>query len=108
MSCIVGIIFILKWNKWKQDYPTRLKLWLTKYETLLLFFSLFGGFYATIDALRTKLFYFDFFYFPLKKQEVNQLIYLRFINILILEKLSGDVYSKHMHTCTIYIQTCMY
>ena len=89
MSCIVAIKWILIWNKLKQDHSFRLKQWLKQYEIAILFLTLFGGFYSTIDICRSKLFYLPIFSFPLKHSEVNSpiLIYLRLINFVVLEKL---------------------
>ena len=65
----------------------RLKNYLKSYEIFIILLTLFGGFYATIDLLRSKLFYLRITYFPLKFDEYNRLQYLRFVNFIILENI---------------------
>ena len=88
MSILVSIYSILRWTRWSQDHPSRLKYYLKRYEFILILFSLFGGFYATIDLFRSKILYLRITYFPLKQSEYNHLKYLRFINFVILESLA--------------------
>ena len=87
MSCIVSIYWIIVWNNWKHDHPHRLKNYLKSYEIFIILLSVFGGFYATVDLLRSKLFYLRLFYLPLKRDEYEKLQYLRFINFVILENI---------------------
>ena len=87
LSCIICVYFLIIWNKWKYDHPYRLKNYLSSYELIIIFLTLFGGFYCTIDLLRSKLFYIRATYFPLKINEYNSLQYLRFVNFILLENI---------------------
>ena len=87
MSILVSVYSIFKWTRWRQDNPSRLKHYLKSYEFVLILFSLFDGFYATIDLFRSKILYLRITYFPLKLSEYNHLKYLRFINFIILENI---------------------
>ena len=77
----------MRWNRWEEDDPVRLKQYLQKYDILLLFLTIFGGFFSAIDLLRSKFLYHDAFYFPLKKNEYNMLRYPRFINLILFENI---------------------
>ena len=87
ISIFVSIYSIFKWTRWRQDHPSRLKHYLKSYEFAIILFSLFGGFYATIDLFRSKILYLRIMYFPLKQSEYNHLKYLRFVNFILLENL---------------------
>ena len=87
MSILVAIYSIFHWTRWKQDHPSRLKHYLKRYEFVIILFTLFGGFYATIDLFRSKILYSRLTYFPLKQSECNDLKYLRFINFVLLENI---------------------
>ena len=87
MSVLVSVYSILKWTRWIQDHPSRLKRYLQKYKYVIILFSLFGGFYATIDLFRSKILYLQITYFPLKQSEYNQLKYLKFVNFILLESI---------------------
>ena len=87
MQCFLAVHWINRWKNWKQDNPKRLKDYLSKYQTLLVWLTLCGGFYNSIDIIRSKLFYQECFYFPLKKQEYLQLKNVRFCNIVIFENI---------------------
>ena len=87
MSCCVSIYWIIVWNNWKYDHPHRLKNYLKSYEILILLLSVFGGFYSTVDLLRSKLFYLKVTYLPLKQSEYDKLQYLRFINFVLMENI---------------------
>ena len=98
MSIVVSIYSIFKWTRWRQDHPSRLKLYLRNYEFVMILFSLFGGFYATIDLFRSKIFYLQITYFPLKQSEYNHLKYLRFINFVLFENIPQFVIQLHYLT----------
>ena len=87
MSVFVSIYSILKWTRWRQDHPSRLKHYLKNYKFLIILFSLFGGFYATIDLFRSKILYSPITYFPLKQNEYDRLKYLKFINFVVFENI---------------------
>ena len=69
MSVCVTVYFIIDWSVWKhiQDHPSRLKNYLSKYRFILILFSLFGGFYATVDLFRSKIL-FKYNVFTIKKK----------------------------------------
>ena len=87
ISVFVAIYFVVSWNQWQQDHPSRLKVYLNKYQFVIILSSLFGGFYATIDLFRSKIFYLSLMYLPLKKSEYNNLTYFRFVNFTLLENI---------------------
>lgn len=87
ISCISCVIWILKWNNYKRDNPIRLIQYLQKYQAVVILFSLMAGFFATIGLLRSKIFYFQIFFFSLKKEEYEKLKYWKFINIIIFENI---------------------
>ena len=87
MSVLVSIYSISKWTRWMQDHPSRLKRYLGKYKFVIILFSLFGGFYATIDLFRSKILYLEITYFPLKQSEYDQLKYFKFVNFILLESI---------------------
>ena len=86
-AIFVIIPLISKWTRWMQDHPSRLKRSLQKYKFAINLFSLFGGFYATIDLFRRKILYLQITYFPLKQSEYNQLKYFKFVNFILLESI---------------------
>ena len=85
MSCSVGIYFIIRWRRWQFDNPVRLSDYLKRYEILLCLWTILGGFYASVDLARSRLFYKRYFDFPLRKKEFEQLKHFKFINIVLLE-----------------------
>ena len=76
-----------------QDYPSRLMRYLQKYKFVIILFSLFGGFYATIDLFRRKILYLQITYFPLKQNEYNQLKYFEFVNFMLLQVFHNLVFN---------------
>ena len=85
MSCIVAIMWIVRWRKWQDNNPIRLKNYLDKYEIHIVAWTIFAGFYAAIDLSRSKLFYKQYFNFPLRRNEYNKLEKYKFVNIVLLE-----------------------
>ena len=63
----------------------RIIKYLNKYETVLVFAALITSFPATMLLTRSKLFYFNIFYFPLTKEEFERAIMFRVINVTFLE-----------------------
>ena len=87
-SIIVCIIWNVKWNAWREHNADRIHGYLQKYSILLMGFTVISNFYVTVDLLRSKLFYFEAFYFPLTKCEYTMLNKYKFINITLLENVS--------------------
>ena len=70
MSILITMYYLVRWSRWKQDHPSRVKHYLKRYQFIILLVSLFGGFYSTIDLFRSKIFYLRLMYFPLKKMSI--------------------------------------
>ena len=85
LSCICCVYWIVQWRKWKYDNPIRLTDYLNRYESLLCLLTVLAGFYAAVELCRSKLFFKRYFYFPLRKQEYNQLKHIKFVNVVLLE-----------------------
>lgn len=84
LSWIGAIYWITKWNRWRHDNPKRLKQYLSKYRAILLLLTVISNFFSSVDLLTSKMFGFDLFYFPLKKNEINSLKNWRFIIVFLL------------------------
>ena len=87
MSCIIAIYLTNKWQHWKVDHPSRIIDYVKKYRVLIFGLTLVSNFDATPGVLRSKLFYLDVFYFPLKRVEFEDAQSLRFVNILLFENI---------------------
>ena len=87
MQLIVAVYFVLKWKHWKQDNQIRLQNYVNKYEVVMYLLTMVGGFYNTIDLIKTNAFYLSIFSFPLKVEEADQLRKYRFSNIVLFENL---------------------
>ena len=86
-SCIIAIRFIIHWLRSTDLNSDRLVLYLKKYDKLILIFTIISGFYPSIDLLTSKLFPYKIFYFPLMREEKEELNNYRFINIVLLENI---------------------
>ena len=88
IQLLASIHFVQKWKK-SNDGSKRLKSYLDKYDVLVYLFSIMSGnFYATIDLLKSQVFYLKRFSFAIKTDEYTELKHFRFININVCENLS--------------------
>ena len=87
LSCIIGLYWILKWKRWKEDNPIRLIEYLDRYEIFLCCLTVLGNFYCAVQLCRSKLFYKQFFNFPLRNKEYKELHHYRFVNVILLENI---------------------
>ena len=91
LSLINCIYWINHWRLQNQDLSVRFEKYFTKYIGLICAFVLISNFYATIELLKSKIFYKPYFNFPLKNNEFRRLQHLKFINIVILEVCVGCI-----------------
>ena len=87
MQCFISVFFLFKWKHWKESHRIRFERYLNKYEILIYLFTLIFGFYNTIDLVQSRLFYYQLFNMPLKRNESASLKKYRFINIILLENI---------------------
>ena len=88
-SMVLIIYFIYTWRVLSKHVivSRRIMDYLNKYEAVLLMASLITSFPATMLLTRSKLFYFNVFYFPLTQEEFDAAIMFRVINVTLLEVL---------------------
>ena len=89
-SCIFGVYWISRMRitiSGKKDSSHRLLKYFKQYDMFVYGMITIAGFYATIDLLRSKLFYLDIFNLQLTHEEYTSLKMYRFINIVLLENI---------------------
>ena len=89
-QCVVCLNITMKWyrsNAKRMIHPVRIHDYLKSYILFIYGLTIISGFYGSIALLRSKFFYFDFFWIPLKTNELKILKSLRFINIVLLESI---------------------
>ena len=85
MQCAVCIIKTTKWNRMKKNNPIRMHEYLKNYFLVIYGLTIISGFYGSIALLRSKWFYFEMFWIPLREKELNSLKSLRFMNVVVFE-----------------------
>ena len=84
-SIFICVFWIIRWKAWTGKYSERLHEYLSKYSVVLMGITIISNFYVAIDLSRSRLFYLNAFYFPLKRKEHRMLEKYRFFNIVMLE-----------------------
>ena len=87
--------FTVRWWIKRNETPHRLDRYLARYKGIIYALSIITGFYATIDFLRSKLFYLNICYLPLTKDEYEAMSEYRFITVVVLEVKSYAEYKLY-------------
>ena len=85
MQCCIAVYVTLKWKNYQENNPTRLHMYVKRYEMFIYLGTIIGGFYNTVDILQSKIFYKQLFNIPLQSDEYHLLRKFRFINVVLLE-----------------------
>ena len=89
-SCCVGLYFIETWRNAMDGYMLK---YLKRYDGFLLFITIIGGFFSSVELAKSRLFYLPIFNLHLPKIDDIRLKNARFFTTVVLENIPQVEYS---------------